>query len=357
MLSIYKKGNKTPELSGNENTYLKSILDSQPNGTFVVDADSLIIIDTNRYAAEKTGFPEKSIIGFPVSNFLNPPEIARYRELECSIRTVNDECIPVLVTKSPIILDRQKYQIFSFVDITQIKEKMDNQQKYIRDLEESIEYKNLFADILRHDLLNPAGLVKGFNQLLLDVEEDSSKISILKKIKHHSEKLISIIESASRLSRLESTDKLELEKIDIVPIIKQVVDDFKYQIEKNQMNVEIKADKCCPAFANDIIEDVFSNLLSNAIKYSPENSQVTIDVQDAGDFWKVNFIDTGEGIDDMDKSRLFQRFERADKSNIKGTGLGLAIVKKIIELHGGDVGVKDNPEVQGSIFWFTVKKA
>ncbi|MFP4655627.1 MAG: ATP-binding protein [Methanohalobium sp.] len=362
MLSVYKKNNSISELFGNEKTYLKTILESQPNGIFVVDTESLSIVDTNSYTVKKTGFSEISVIGYPVSKFLILPENEEYfvdgnRKFECSIKTFNGECIPVFVTTSFMILDRRKYQIFNFVDITQIKEKMCEQQKYIRDLEESIEYKNLFADILRHDLLNPAGLVKGFTQLLLDMEKNSRKVSILEKVQHHSEKLISIIESASRLSRLESTGKLELEKMDMVPIIEQVVDDFKYQTDKNQMNVEIRADRCCPAFANDIIEDVFSNLLSNAIKYSPENSQVTIDVQDAGDFWKVSFIDSGEGINDRDKNRLFERFERVDKNNINGNGLGLAIVKKIIELHNGDIGVKDNPEGQGSIFWFTVMKA
>ncbi len=66
--------------------------------------------------------------------------------------------------------------------------------------------------------------------------------------------------------------------------------------------------------------------------------------------------DFGEGISDDDKPNIFTRFKRVGKGNVKGTGLGLAIVKKIVELHGGKVGVEDNPAGQGSMFWVTVRK-
>jgi len=76
-----------------------------------------------------------------------------------------------------------------------------------------------------------------------------------------------------------------------------------------------------------------------------------------GDEWKVTVTDFGPGIADEDKPKLFERFKRVDKSGVKGTGLGLAIAKKITELHGGHIGVEDNPAAKGSVFWVTVKKA
>ncbi|WP_236622647.1 sensor histidine kinase [Methanococcoides methylutens] len=64
-----------------------------------------------------------------------------------------------------------------------------------------------------------------------------------------------------------------------------------------------------------------------------------------------------EGISDEYKPLVFERFKRIGNSDIEGSGLGLAIVKKIADLHNGEVGVEDNPEANGSVFWVTVKKA
>ena len=104
------------------------------------------------------------------------------------------------------------------------------------------------------------------------------------------------------------------------------------------------------------LETLFLNLLDNAIKYSPKESKIIIDIVDAGKNWKVSVTDFGEGVSDDDKPKLFERFRRVKKGAVKGTGLGLAIVKRLIALHGGTVGVEDNPAGQGSVFWVTVKK-
>lgn len=72
--------------------------------------------------------------------------------------------------------------------------------------------------------------------------------------------------------------------------------------------------------------------------------------------WKVAVTDFGEGVLDEHKTMLFDRFQRVNKIAVKGSGLGLAIVKRIVELHGGEVGVEDNPDGVGSVFWVTVEK-
>ena len=112
-----------------------------------------------------------------------------------------------------------------------------------------------------------------------------------------------------------------------------------------------------PAMANPMIERVFSNLLSNAVKYTSDESMVKVMIDDTGDKWKISFTDQGDGIPDKDKLAVFERFKRLHKDNIRGTGIGLAIVKRIVDLHNEQVGVIDNPDGKGSIFWLTLKKA
>jgi len=168
--------------------------------------------------------------------------------------------------------------------------------------------------------------------------------------------LIDILGMAAKLSRLDSDEEIEFNIIDLGFMVNIAKANFGPMFEKKGMKVVSLFSGNYPAKANMMIEEVFANLLSNAIKYSPEGSTVYVDIFDAGDEWKVQFTDFGEGIPDEDKEFVFERFKRANKTSIKGTGLGLAIVKKIIDLHGGSFGVEDNPCGDGCVFWISLKK-
>jgi len=244
----------------------------------------------------------------------------------------------------------------SLQDITGIKLIEEKLKKYAEKLEHSNELKDMFTDILRHDLLNPAGIVKGYTEVLLGMENNENKLNALQKIKQNNEKLIDIVESAAKYAKLESTDELEFNVDDIGTIIKDVVEDFEPMLYEKQITLDLVAEGEYLANVNPMIKEVFANLFSNAIKFSPTKSKIIVDIIDNGKKWKVTITDFGEGISDEDKPDVFTRFKRVGKGSVKGTGLGLAIVKKIVELHGGEVGVEDNPVGQGSVFWLTVKK-
>ena len=248
-----------------------------------------------------------------------------------------------------------KFEIFH--DITDRKRAEEALKQYAEELKSSNELKDLFTDILRHDLLNPAGIVKGFTEVLLNMEDDEKKVYLLEKIEKNNEKLINMIQNAAKFAKLESVDELEFETLDIDAIFKMVVENFKPMLDKKQMSLDFITDGAYPANVNPMIEEVFANMISNAIKYSPQESRIIVDILDSDEKWKVTVTDFGNGISDEDKPMIFTRFKRVDKSSVKGTGLGLAIVKRIIELHGGKVGVEDNPSGQGSVFWVTVGKA
>lgn len=216
--------------------------------------------------------------------------------------------------------------------------------------------KDLFTDILRHDLLNPVTIIKGYSDVLLKMEDDEKKINTLETIKRNTNKLINMIENASKLTKLNTVEELDFKRLDIKSIFEEVINNYQPTLDEKQMDVDFRAEGEYPALADPFIEDVFSNLLSNAIKYSPEKSEIIIEFHDAGKFWEVTVTDFGEGIADDNKQLIFERFKRAEKGGVKGSGLGLAIVKRIIELHGGDSGVRDNPQGKGSVFWVTVEK-
>ncbi|MCD4800540.1 MAG: PAS domain-containing sensor histidine kinase [Methanococcoides sp.] len=257
----------------------------------------------------------------------------------------------------PVFKDRSiQGHVCNCRDITINKKAESELKKYAEDLEHSNELKDLFADILRHDLLNPAGLVKGFLNVLIQKEADPYMLDMLKKVEMSNQKLIDMIGMAAKLSRLDSDEEIEFNIIDLGFMVNIAKANFGPMFENKGMKVVSLFSGNYPAKANMMIEEVFANLLSNSIKYSPEGSTVYVDIFDVGDEWKVQFTDFGEGIPDEDKEFVFERFKRANKTSIKGTGLGLAIVKKIIDLHGGSFGVEDNPCGDGCVFWITLKK-
>ena len=225
------------------------------------------------------------------------------------------------------------------------------------ELEASNRLKDLFTDIMRHDLLNPATVIKGVSEILYSEEEDPEKRKSLMLINEQTDRLMSMIASAAKLERLESYEDMDFTVQDVGTILRLVADSFSSEFRQKKINPEIRIDGQYPSRVNDVIEDVFSNLISNALKYSPEGSTVIMEIEDLGRSFKVTVTDEGEGIADNVKSLVFDRFKRADKKGVKGTGLGLAIVKRIVDIHHGNVGVEDNPAGQGSVFWVELEKA
>ncbi|MEZ5333747.1 MAG: PAS domain S-box protein [Methanolobus sp.] len=233
---------------------------------------------------------------------------------------------------------------------------LDERKKVEEELRHSNELKDLFTDIMRHDLLNPVGNARGFSEVLLEMEDDESKKHIINTMLKSINKVIDMIETAAKFAKLESQEELEFMKMDIMNILNSVTEHFYQNLREKNMVLEMRANGSYPCMLNPIVEEIFANYISNAIKYSPENTIIVVDIEDCNYEWKVKVSDFGEGISDASKPLVFDRFKRVDKSGVKGTGLGLAIVKKIAELLGGSVGVEDNPEGQGSVFWVKLKK-
>jgi signal transduction histidine kinase len=93
-----------------------------------------------------------------------------------------------------------------------------------------------------------------------------------------------------------------------------------------------------------MMEDVFMNILSNAARHSPVGGRIAVDIADDGNRWVVSVRDSGDGVPDEAKEKIFNRFTRLDeKHKGGGLGLGLSIARRIMDLHGGSVQVRDAP--------------
>ena len=220
-----------------------------------------------------------------------------------------------------------------------------------------------FISNVSHELRTPVSVIMANSETLLsgalDNKTDAENFS--KAILHNAERLSEMVSDLIDLSRIEYGElKLEFEKVNINQSILKALDAIKGLAAKKEISLNF--DEYDDEFIRvdiNAIDRILINLLDNAIKYSPKKSSVSITIEDKNSHIEINLTDSGKGIDDSDKVRIFGRFFRtaqARASDKTGSGLGLAIVKNLAHSLDGDVGVR-NSNSGGSNFWFTVPKA
>ena len=220
-----------------------------------------------------------------------------------------------------------------------------------------------FISNVSHELRTPVSVIMANSETLLsgalDNKTDAENFS--KAILHNAERLSEMVSDLIDLSRIEYGElKLEFEKVNINQSILKALDAIKGLAAKK--DISLNFDEYDNEFIRvdiNAIDRILINLLDNAIKYSPNKSSVSITIKDKNSHIEINVTDSGKGIDDSDKVRIFGRFYRtaqARASDKTGSGLGLAIVKNLVHSLDGDVGVR-NSKSGGSNFWFTVPKA
>lgn len=222
------------------------------------------------------------------------------------------------------------------------------------------EFRNEFLRVFAHDLRTPLSSVRGFLNLL-EAGAFSDEPKLLTQAIKRAER--NLAESIDLLS-----DFLDLDKLDSAcPELNYTgtsIDALFYAINEKtwfmasaklvSLDYEI-ADMYFMADEKLLIR-VLVNLVANAIKFSPPNSAVRVSSRQDGEFALFEVLDFGPGIASQERESIFLRFRQGKQPETispRGSGLGLAICKKVVEAHGGAIGVKSNSG-SGSIFWFTV---
>ncbi len=228
-------------------------------------------------------------------------------------------------------------------------DRMTNELKsYVADLERSNKLKDLFTDVMTHDILSPVGVIINYSDLMMTEEEMFEKES-LKIIRKNALRALEMIKDAAVLARMPSAINVTPESGDLGALLKSEIELITPKADEKGIRLkhEIKGEYM--GITTPFTMDIFRNLLSNAVKYSPEDSFIEASIETVGGFQRISVKDRGEGVPDKYKEMIFERFGRAEKQGVKGTGLGLAIVKKAVESSRGRVWVEDNP-LGGSIF-------
>lgn len=214
-----------------------------------------------------------------------------------------------------------------------------------------------FLATVSHELRAPLNSILGWARLLEKGKlDDATSKKAVTTIVRNSEAQNRLIEDLLDVSRIIS-GKLRLEVMTVKPInvVESALETVRPAAEAKGIKLEIKEDADVSHISGDPnrLQQVIWNLLSNAIKFTPNEGEVTLEIERAEDFVEIRVKDTGVGIKEEFLPHVFDRFRQADASSIRkfgGLGLGLAIVRHITEMHGGTVSARSEGENQGSTF-------
>jgi len=222
--------------------------------------------------------------------------------------------------------------------------------------------KSEFLANMSHELRTPLNSIIGFSELLYEQaygELNEKQLRAVGNISKSGKHLLHLINDILDLSKVEA-GKLELnyKDFDLAAKLNAIQNLLSPIANRKKIQIEIEIDDRIKSIRAD--EDRFIqimyNLLDNAIKFSFENSIVKIGVRKKENMVEITVKDTGMGIKAEDHCKIFKPFSQVDffsSKKSKGTGLGLSLVKQIVNLHGGYVWFKSNPE-EGSTFGFTI---
>ncbi|MDD2961058.1 MAG: response regulator [Muribaculaceae bacterium] len=208
---------------------------------------------------------------------------------------------------------------------------------------------DFFAN-MSHEIRTPLNVVVGFSELMTEARTELEREEYGDLIKTNSKLLLDLIDDILDLSKIESgMMKFDITTFDFVALYNEVYNSF---VKISNKNVKIirndNEEHCMVVFDRRRLLQVLNNFMSNAIKYT-DHGEITMSwsISDGG--IKISVKDTGIGISDENKSKVFSQYQRFD-SIAKGTGLGLSISKAIVEKHNGKIGFESDYG-KGSTFW------
>ena len=380
---IYKNSRQLKKLK-EDNDFLRfktAFISSELTMMSISDVSGNIVFVNDAFC-NTLGYTREEATKLKINDFHTPELgkiiIEKYHTEAMAGRTWQSETLIFTKHRGLLSINQQIFPIFDevgkidaiatiFYDITEQKKVEAELSSAIAKAEEASMAKSEFLSRMSHEIRTPMNAIIGMTKIGQSSEDLTKVKYCLGKINTASEHLLGLINDILDMSKIEA-NKLILvnEPFNFEKMIENTCSVIAVKAEEKNINMFINIDSSIPVEINSDelrLSQVITNLLSNAVKFTPENGTIHLNarmesISEAGEgILYAEVVDTGIGMTVPQQKKLFVSFEQAEGSISRkygGTGLGLAITKKIIELMGGNVGLKSEVNV-GSCFYFTVK--
>jgi PAS domain S-box-containing protein len=325
----------------------KLATDSAYDHIVITDPDGIILY-VNEAATRITGYTHDEIIGTKAGKKWSlPMPKGFYEDLwytikikkkvytgELQNRRKNGEIYDALASISPILDEKKNVAYFVGIERDITREKQIDKAK------------TEFVSLASHQLRTPLSAINWFTEMLIN--GDAGKVNAqqkeyLREVYNGSRRMVALVNALLNVSRIDmGTFAIEPRPTKIQDIATIAIKDLKQQLKEKHISLVKEVSNKIPVISLDpnLVLIILQNLLSNAVKYTPNKGVITLRIVRNTKILVIEVRDTGYGIAEPDKEKIFQKLFRADNVRERvpdGTGLGLYVVKSIIEHCGGNI--------------------
>lgn len=219
------------------------------------------------------------------------------------------------------------------------------------------QHKMNFFTYISHEFKTPLSIIIASIDMLAK-KENSTENDVYQSIKRSSTRLLSLVNQLMEFRKIETDHAvIHITKGNIIDFTNQVINTYRPLLEKKNIELSIKVN-CTETdifFDFDKLEKIMTNLLTNAIKYTPTNGSIGFDLQVDNKTVKFSVKDSGNGIPDKKRDKIFEVFYSDTFSNdiVESSGIGLALTASLIKLLKGEITVDSKPQ-KGSTFTVSI---
>ena len=207
---------------------------------------------------------------------------------------------------------------------------------------------------ISHEIRTPMTLILAPLEKMIGHDKDPERQRNYLLMKENSKRILRLINQMMDVRKIEQGKfLLDYHPVELVEFLQSIYDVFAANAQSRNIQYEFihDVDRLQVYVDPDNMDKIVMNLLSNAFKFTPDGGKITLLLKDKGADFEVQVVDSGVGIPDDEKQKVFERFYSAKHQNgYMGTGIGLNLTSLLVRLHKGTITIKDNAEGKGTLF-------
>jgi len=322
------------------------------------------IIDVNRALIDMIGYERDELVGREVQDVLSESTRDLEQKMEKTEAGPEDtyevvmvradgSSFPAEIEEKVVDVPDRRVRVAAIRNVTERK-KWETEILLAKEKAEQMSrLKSSLLNNMSHELRTPITSIIGYAELIIN-EPEADHTNFAERIRQSGERLSRTLQAVLEMAQIESgTLDVQPRDVDILPLIREVVDEYRPMARRENLSLEVREDISGQALYTDraLMHRVLDNLVHNAVKFTDEGS-IRIDVEPADPGVRIAVSDTGIGIDPDFRQHLFEPFKQESEGRARtheGTGLGLALTKRMLNLLGGTIEV-ESVKGQGSTF-------